>query len=155
ARAAGLADVHRIDQVGLTPSWTPMRAEAWLVEGGASPRETLLGSFADAKTSIADYSRPANVTAELVDVGSGGKAADYAGGEVGGKIVLAFGSIGAVMEQAVWKRGAAGILSWNSSRLNPLAEHPDQIAWSGVPEDDGPHGEKTTFAFLISARKGK
>jgi len=156
ARAAGLADVRRIDQVGLTPSWTPKRAEAWLLEGSAaSPRETFLGSFADAKTSIADYSRPADVTAELVDVGSGEKASDYAGKDVHGKIVLAFGNIGAVMEQAVWKRGAAGILSWNASRLNALAEHPDQIAWAGVPEDDGPHGEKTTFAFLISARQGK
>src|SRR4029077_6681339 len=57
ARAAGLADVRRIDQVGLTASWTPKRAEAWLLEGGGSAvRETLLGSFADAKTSIADYS---------------------------------------------------------------------------------------------------
>ena len=155
ARAAGLADVHRIDQVGLTASWTPRRAEAWLLEGAAPPRETLLGSFADAKTSIADYSRPADVTAELVDVGSGEKAADYAGKDVRGKVVLAFGSLHAVMDQAVWKRGAAGILSWNSSRLNALAEHPDQIAWSSVPEEDGPHGEKTTFAFLVSARKGK
>jgi hypothetical protein len=156
ARAAGLADVRRIDQVAMTASWTPKRAEAWLLEGGgASARETFLGSFADAKTSIADFSRPADVTAELVDVGSGEKGADYAGRDVRGKIVLAFGNLGEVMDQAVWKRGAAGILSWNNSRLNALAEHPDQIAWSGVPENDGPHGEKTTFAFLISARQGK
>jgi Peptidase family M28 len=156
ARAAGLADVRRIDQVGLTASWTPKRAEAWLLEGGgASAKETLLGSFADAKTSIADFSRPADVTAELVDVGSGEKAADYAGKDVRGRIVLAFGNLGEVTDQAVWKRGAAGILSWNASRLNALAEHPDQIAWSGVPEEDGPKGEKTTFAFLISARQGK
>jgi Peptidase family M28 len=156
ARAAGLADVRRIDQVGQMASWTPRSAEAWLVEGGgASARETFLGSFADAKTSIADFSRPANVTAELVDVGSGEKGADYTGKDVRGRIVLAFGSLGAVMDQAVWKRGAAGILSWNNSRLNALAEHPDQIAWSGVPEEDGPKGEKTTFAFLISARQGK
>ena len=156
ARAAGLADVRRIDQVGDTASWTPKRAEAWLLEGGgASTKETLLGSFADAKTSIADYSRPADVTAELVDVGSGEKGSEYAGKDVRGKIVLAFGNLGEVMDQAVWKRGAAGILSWNASRLNALAEHPDQIAWAGVPEQDGPHGEKTTFAFLISARQGK
>ena len=101
-------------------------------------KETLLGSFADAKTSIADFSRPADVTAELVDAGSGEKAADYAGKDVRGKIVLAFGSIGEVMDQAVWRRGAAGILSWNASRLNALAEHPDQIAWPRVPEEDGP-----------------
>ena len=59
------------------------------------------------------------------------------------------------MEQAVWKRGAAGILSWSSTRLNPLADAPDQIAWQSVPEKDGPDGEKTTFAFILSAREGK
>jgi len=156
ARAAGLADVRWIDQVAQSAAWTPLRAEAWLIEGeGPASKETRLGSYADAKTSIADFSRPADVTAELVDVGSGEKASDYAGKNVKGKIVLAFGSLTTVTEQAVWKRGAAGILSWTSSRLNPLAEHPDQIAWSGVPEEDGPNGEKTTFAFLISARQGK
>jgi hypothetical protein len=156
ARAAGLADVRWIDQAAQTAAWTPRRAEAWLIEGdGDAAKETRLGSYADAKTSIADFSRPADVTALLVDVGSGEKASDYAGKSVKGKIVLAFGSLATVTEQAVWRRGAAGILSWNSSRLNPLAEHPDQIAWSSVPEDDGPKGEKTTFAFLISARQGK
>ena len=156
ARAAGLSDVRWIDQVAQTAAWTPVRADAWLIEGdGAEAKETRLGSYADAKTSIADFSRPADVTAGLVDVGSGEKASDYAGKNVKGKIVLAFGSLTSVTEQAVWKRGAAGILSWTSSRLNSLAEHPDQIAWSGVPEDDGPNGEKTTFAFLISARQGK
>ncbi|HEY4228979.1 MAG TPA: M28 family peptidase [Thermoanaerobaculia bacterium] len=156
ARAAGLADVRWIDQVAQSPAWTPLRAEAWLIEGdGAESKETRLGSYADAKTSIADFSRPADLTAGLVDVGSGEKASDYAGKNVSGRIVLAFGSLTTVTEQAVWKRGAAGILSWTSSRLNPLAEHPDQIAWSGVPEEDGPKGEKTTFAFLISARQGK
>ncbi|HEY2797647.1 MAG TPA: M28 family peptidase [Thermoanaerobaculia bacterium] len=156
ARAAGLADVRWIDQVAQTPAWTPLRAEAWLIEGdGPEAKETRLGSYADAKTSIADFSRPADVTAGLVDVGSGEKASDYAGKNVKGKIVLAFGSLTTVTEQAVWKRGAAGILSWSSSRLNPLAEHPDQIAWSGVPEEDGPNGDKTTFAFLISPRHGK
>ena len=106
-------------------------------------------------TSIADYSRPADVTAELVDVGAGDRAADYAGRDVRGKIVLAYGSPSAVMEQAVWKRGAAGILSWASSRLNPLADSADQVAWIGVPEKDGPNGAKTTWAFVLSARDGK
>ena len=106
------------------------------------------------ETSIADYSRPADVTAELVDVGSGEKASDYDGKDVRGRIVLAFGSLGAVMEQAVWKRGAAGILSWTlAAERARRASRPDRLA--GVPEHDGPHGEKTTFAFIISAREGK
>ncbi len=156
AKAAGLQDVRWIDQVAETPSWTCHRAEAWLLSGeGATAKETKLGSYAEVATSIADNSRPADVTAEIVDVGSGEAAADYAGRDVRGRIVLAYGSPSSVMEQAVWKRGAAGILSWSSSRLNALAEAPDQIAWQAVPDQDGPHGEKTTFAFIISAREGK
>lgn len=156
AKDAGLSDVRWIDQVAESPSWTCHRAEAWLLDGeGAAAKETLLGSFAEAATSIADYSRPADVTAELVDVGSGEKAADYRGREVKGKIVLAYGSPAAVMEQAVWKRGAAGILAYSSTRLNALADAPDQIAWQWAPQEDGPNGEKTTFAFILSAREGK
>lgn len=156
AKEAGLEDVRWIDQKGDSLPWTCRSAEAWLIEGaGPDAKETKLGSVAEVGTSVADYSRPANVTAEIVDVGPGEAAADYAGKEVRGKIVLAYGNLAVVMEQAVWKRGAAGILSWASTRLNALADHPDQIAWLRVPEKDGPNGEKTTFAFILSARKGK
>ena len=156
AKAAGLQDVRWIDQVAQTPNWTCRSAQAWLLEGpAASAVETKIASSAEVATSVADNSRPASVTAELVDVGSGESPNDYAGKDVRGKIVLAYGSVGLVTEQAVWKRGAAGILSWSSSRLNPLADSADQIAWVSVPEQDGPKGEKTTFAIVVSPRQGK
>jgi hypothetical protein len=156
AKESGLEDVKWIDQVARSTPWTCRSAEAWLVEGdGADVKETKLGSFAEVATSIADYSRPANVTADLLDVGAGDAASDYRDKEVRGKIVLAYGNPAIVTEQAVWKRGAAGILSWSSTRLNALADHPDQVAWQRVPEKDGPSGEKTTFAFVLSAREGK
>jgi len=156
AKAYGLEDLRWIDQKPEHAYWEAKRAEAWLLEGeGAAAKETKLGSYAEVATSIADFSRPADVTAELVDVGAGDSTADYKGKEVRGKIVLAYGTLSAVTEQAVWKRGAAGILSWASTRLNPLADSADQIAWLRVPEKDGPRGEKTTFAFILSAREGK
>jgi hypothetical protein len=156
ARAAALPGVRWIDQVAESAGWTCHQAQATLIEGaGAEARETRLGSYAEVATSIADNSRSADVTAEVVDVGAGEAAADYAGREVRGKIVLAYGSPSAVMAQAVWKRGAAGILSWASSRRNPLADAADQIAWLGVPEKDGPNGAKTTWAFVLSPRQGK
>ncbi|HSB35398.1 MAG TPA: M28 family peptidase, partial [Thermoanaerobaculia bacterium] len=156
AKAAGLQNVRWIDQVAQEPNWTCRSAEAWLLEGpSGSQVETKIASYAEVATSIADNSRPASVTAELVDVGAGETPADYAGKDVRGKIVLAYGSVGLVMEQAVWKRGAAGILSWSSSRLNALADSADQVGWTSVPDHDGPKGEKTTFAIVISARQGK
>ena len=156
AKAAGLSDVRWIDQAMDDRPWSCRRAEAWLLDGaGDDVPETKLGSYAEVATSIADFSRPADVTADLVDVGAGDRASDYGTVDVRGKIVLASGNPSLVMEQAVWKRGAAGILSWGSTRLNPLADAPDQIAWLRVPQKDGPEGQKTTFAFVISARAGK
>jgi Peptidase family M28 len=156
AKEAGLEDTRWIDQANDSASWTCRRAEAWLIEGdGSVAKETKLGSYAEVATSIADYSRSADVTAALVDVGAGDRPSDYEGKEIRGRVVLADGSPSAVTEQAVLKRGAAGILAWSSTRLNPLADAPDQIAWQRVPERDGPNGEKTTFAFILSARAGK
>src|SRR5262245_49710276 len=152
AKTAGLQDVRWIDQVAENPNWTCRSAEAWLVDGA---KETKIASYADVPTSVADNSRPANVTAELVDVGSGEAASDYTGQDVRGKIVLAYGNVDLVTEQAVWKRGAAGILSWGSSRLNALADSADQVGWLQLPYKDGPKGEKATFAMVISAREGK
>ena len=156
ARAAGLEDVRWIDQKAESLSWTCRSGEAWLLEGeGVNAKETKLTSVGAVGTSVADYSRPTNVTAELVDVGAGDRAADYRGKDVKGKIVLSYASPTTVMEQAVWKRGAAGILTWSSTRLNALSDFPDQVAWQRVPEKDGPNGEKTTFAIVLSARDGK
>lgn len=156
AKAAGLEDVRWIDQKAESLSWTGRSGEAWLLEGdGPDARETKIASVAAVGTALADYSRSANVTADLVDVGAGDRASDYRGKDVKGKIVLSYGSPTTVMEQAVWKRGAAGILSWSSTRLNALSDFPDQVAWQRVPEKDGPNGEKTTFAMILSARAGK
>ena len=156
AKEAGLEDVKWIEQTADSAPWTGRSGEAWLVEGeGPDAKETKLASVAEVGTSLADYSRPAKLTAAIVDVGAGESAADYRGKDVRGRIVLAYGSPVTVTEQAVWKRGAAGILAWSSTRLNALADHPDQVAWQHVPEKDGPKGEKTTFAFVLSARDGK
>src|SRR5262245_18772050 len=145
ANAAGLQDVRWIDQVAINPNWTCRSAEAWLLAtADGKTTETKIASYADVATSVADNSRPTNITAELVDVGSGETPASYVGKDVRGKIVLAFGSVSSVMEQAVWKRGALGLLSWYSSRLNHLADSADQIGWTSVPDEDGPNGEKTT-----------
>ena len=63
AKAAGLQDVRWIDQVAEHVNWTCRGAEAWLLEGsGANAKETKIVSYADVAVSVADNSRPANVT---------------------------------------------------------------------------------------------
>ena len=78
AKEAGLEDVKWIEQVADSTPWTGRSAEAWLVEGeGPDAKETKLASVAEVGTSLADYSRPAKLTADIVDVGAGESAADY------------------------------------------------------------------------------
>ncbi len=155
AREAGLEDVtvHELpsDAVG----WSPLSGEAWLLEPGAdgATLEVKLGSYVEVATTIADYSRSTSLEAELVDVGAGAKDEDYAGKDVQGKIVLAGGNPKDVETEAVWKRGALGILSYYSSRATP-SDYPDQVAWARVHDKAGKEAKEPAFAFMVSWRSG-
>src|SRR5262249_23751990 len=97
--------------------------------------------------------------AELVDVGEGLAEKDYAGHEVRGRVVLASGAVADVQREAVWKRGALGVLSHLSHRPTPL-DAPDQVAWGRLPyesqaSDGVPDKTPSTFAVLVSPRRGQ
>ncbi len=152
AKEYGLQDVKLIKQAADSPSWEAKRAELWMVE----PDIQLLASLVQTQLHIADYSRSADVTAEVIDIGSGLTDKDYEGKDVKGKIVFAWGAPGAVMNQAVWQRGAAGIIhhpdpSAIDYPLNTVS-HPDQIRWSRVPQQSA-DGKPATFAFVLSHRQ--
>ncbi len=127
--------------------WTARKGELWIVE----PAEERLCDIGSVAISLADRSRDAEATAEIVDVGSGTKDEDYAGKDVAGRVVLAFGSASSVAKAAVDARGALGLV------LRPDPEtgwaHPDQVRWTALPERSGP-AEKPTFAFVLSHRQG-
>src|SRR5262245_41921691 len=156
AEAAGLAEarIERFPADGRTRyahfrsylGWKPI--EATLEEVKPQPR--VLSRFPDLPVALADYSQDADVTAEVVDVGAGTKAADYAGREVAGRIVVASGPLPDVHRRAVEERGAAGFLS----------DFPNQTtAWSGDDRDLvrwghlSPYQTKNTFAFMLSRRQ--
>jgi hypothetical protein len=153
AREYGLEDVKLIRQADTDPAWNARRAELWVVE----PDVQRLASLVQTELHLADNSRSADVTAEIVDVGGGLEDKDYEGRDVRGKIVLAYGQAGAVMNQAVWKRGAAGIIYHPDPRaidypLNSVS-HPDQVRWISLPHA-GADGKPPTFAFGLSHRQG-
>ena len=125
-------------------SWTLEGGELWLLE----PRVVKLGDVRETPTSVADNSPTADVTADLVDVGEGTEESDYAGKDVSGKIVLAFGPPDKVKELACWTRGAVGIVSYHSTRTNPWTDHPDQIAWSHL--NASKEGEKPVPPAFIT-----
>ena len=149
AREYGLEDVRAIRMDSSEPSWTAKLGELWLTE----PVERRLAFSPEVAVSLADFSRPTDVkSAELVDVGDGVSESDYAGKDVGGKVVLASGSVYVVMSEAVWKRGALGVVAISTSRAR---DYPDQISWMRIPIQNRDGTKQGTFAFVLSSREGQ
>ena len=155
AAEAGLEDVRLVRQPYDGHGWSCTSGEAWLT----APEEVKLAAYGDVAVSIADNSRTVHVAADLVDVGAGTSGGDYEGKDVKGKVVLAGGSAAAVQREAVWKRGALGVLSYQTNRPEHF-DAPDQVAWGRLPYDargvEGvKDGTESTFAVMISPRRGR
>ncbi|UCF41149.1 MAG: hypothetical protein JSW43_02105, partial [Gemmatimonadota bacterium] len=88
AEAFGLSDVQLIKQASSGPPWNATFADLWIVE----PAPERIASTLQSVLHLADLSRPANVTGELIDIGAASEA-DYAGTDVAGKVVLTYGSL--------------------------------------------------------------
>ncbi len=158
AREYGLTNVKIIKQAyGTTRPWNARSGELWII--GEKPER--IASTLQTPLHLADFSRAADVTAELIDIG-GGSAAELEGKNVAGKIVLiggSAGSLGMVMQQVVIGKGAAGVV-WYPS---PFSEGngidgsgfnmPDQIRWLSVASGQI-SGKEPTFAFVLSTRQG-
>jgi len=123
--------------------WRASEGELWMV----SPIKMKLASYEELPTVLVKHSVSADLTAEVVDVGSGLSPADYQGKDVAGKIVLATGYSGDVHREAVIKRGAVGVLNY----LPPDArrDYPDLVQytalWPRLSEKD-----KVGFGFNLS-----
>ena len=148
ARAYGLEDVRYIGLRG-DRSWTPGVGELWLI----APEERRLAYSKEIPLALADFSRSTDVgSAELVDVGDGTAASDYAGKDVRGRIVLASGALARTMEEAVWKRGALGVVAFTMTARVP--DYPDQYPWMRVPVENKDKSKQGTFAFVLTHREG-
>jgi hypothetical protein len=136
--------------------WTVKNAELYLVE----PEEKLITRYEDVPTCLHTYSKatpPEGVTAELIDVGAGTKPKDYENKEVKGKLVLATGRAHTVHEEAVWKRGALGVITdtitYEMPGVRESLDIPDAHAYQGIwPR--AKEQDKVTFGFSLSKRQG-
>ena len=155
AQSAGLEDVKLVRQAWNGQAWSCRSGTAWLLE----PEEVKLADYGEVAVSIADRSRTTHAAADLVNVGPGEEPRDYEGRDVKGRIVLASGALASVMREAVWKRGALGILSSLTNRPEAF-DAPDQVAWAQIPAEakevpnvkDGTQG---TFAVMLSPRRAR
>ncbi len=148
AKEAGLEDVRFVEQPLEGPNYTARSAELWMVE----PFELKLADIGDHAVYLADGSHDADLTAELVWVGDASEEA-LRGVNVRGKIVLTNGNAGAAAQNAVWSRGAVGVVTFTTSEGKSALDYPDQIAWTRIPVEPPP-GRQGTFAFVLPPRKG-
>src|SRR5688572_20193816 len=146
AKTNGLQDVSIIKQP-LDGNYTAKSAELWMVE----PVELKLADIGDHAVYLADGSRDADVTAELVWAGNGSADA-LASLDVKGKIVLVNGNPGPAMQNAVYAKGAVGVVVYTTSESKSMLDFPDQLPWTRI--GNPPAGHKGSFAFSVSPRKG-
>jgi hypothetical protein len=162
----GLKDavIEQFPADGAKKYWTHTSPMGWTVESAElrllEPEEELLASYADTPQSLHTYSNatpPEGITAELVDVGTGTKPADYDGKDVKGKFVLATGRAKFVHEQSVYKRGAAGVITdavtLEMPNVRESLDIPDAHAYQSIWPTAEELG-KVTFGFSLSKRQG-
>lgn len=149
AKKAGLEDVKFIEQTLEGPNYTAISAELWMTE----PIEIKLADIGDHALYLSDGSHDADVTAELVWAGTGSEA-DLKDLEVSGKIVLVSGNPGDAVTNAVYGKGAIGVVCYTTSEGKNPMDFPDQLAWTRISKTP-PAGKQGTFAFNLSPRKGE
>jgi aminopeptidase YwaD len=136
------------------PPWDADFAELWeLRRNGDTWMPSLrMASYDAMPITLAEDSESADVTADLVDVGSGTAESDYARREVRGKIILASGQPGAVQALAVNKFGAAGIISYAmNQRTAWWGEDENLIRWGHLQS----FPQTKTFAFMVSLKTAR
>ncbi|MBM4161690.1 MAG: M28 family peptidase [Ignavibacteria bacterium] len=149
AKEAGLEDVRFIEQPLMRRTYNARSAELWMVE----PVELKLADIGEHAVYLADGSHSADVTAELVWIRDASPAGlkDL---DVKGKIVLTNASPYSAVRNAVWEKGAVGVVSYETAGGKDPWDYPDQIGWKSVPSTP-PEGKQGTFAFILPPRKGE
>ncbi len=112
------AQIEQFPADGAHRFWTHVSPVGWEVKSAelrlVEPEERLLVTYEETPQSLHTYSKATpseGITTELVEVGAGTKAADYKGKDVKGKFVLATGRARFVHRKAVYKYGAAGVIT--------------------------------------------
>jgi hypothetical protein len=135
------------------PAWNASFAELWerRQEDGKWSDSERVASWADQPIGLAQDSVSGRADAELIDVGAGTAASDYAGKAVRGKLVLTSSQPSAVARLAVTERGAAGIISWAQNQRSAWwGEDESLVRWGHLDTWEDP-----AFAFMVSPARAR
>jgi hypothetical protein len=131
------------------PLWNVRSAELWELEtaDGETRRVRRLGDWGSVPLSLAQDSLSGDVTTTLVDIGDGTSDDAYVGKDVKGKLVLTESQPGAVVDLAVGKYGAAGIISYAPNQKSAWWKEDDRLVrWGHI----GSFPKTKSFGFMIS-----
>lgn len=131
------------------PVWSVRSAELWELGNidGETIRVRRLGDWDSVPLSLAQDSFSADVTAALVDIGSGTSDEHYANKDVRGKLVLTSSQPETVVERAVGELGAAGIISYAPNQRSAWWREDDRLVRWGHLES---FPNTKSFGFMIS-----
>lgn len=142
ARSYGLENVRIERFESKQPLWDPLEGELDMVE----PLQERLSSLKETSLLVAQNSKDGDVTAELIDVGSGSRPRDYEGKDVKGKVILARGEPGPVWA-AMGDRGAVGMLCAVTGSYFGRRTAPEAVYWGQAPS--------SALAMMISPKLGE
>jgi hypothetical protein len=142
AREYGFSTVQIESFPAPNRSWAPTVGELWLITPESQQK---LYDIHDVAVSVAANSANGDKTAELVDVGTGTRAEDFAGKDVSGKIAIGSGGVAQIYALAS-ARGAVGAVGY--SGLYP-DRNPDAIPSSSIMANAG------GFGWAIAPRVGR
>jgi hypothetical protein len=114
------------------PTWEPVDASLTIVG-----RDEPLLELATNRSMITAYSYstpPGGIEAEVVDVGAG-RPEDFAGVDVGGKIVFGETNTGRLFRAAVQQLGAVGVISYGLPAYNQAERYQNSISFGSIPLD--------------------
>ena len=135
-------------------AWDVDAAELWELSrvNDTWSRAARVGHWESVPLSLAQDSESGDVTAALVDVGGGTEAADYAGKDVRGKVVLVSAQPEEVQVLAVERNGAAGIVSYaQNQRTAWSGEDPNLLRWGHLDS----FARTPTFAFMVTLKQAR
>lgn len=148
ARLSDAGIATRYDTIQSTSQGWEMREAVVRLDGPAG--EVVLSRAQDRlPLAINSFSTPGSGTVlRLVDASRGVEPNDYKGLVVAGTVVLADGPIGRVWDQAVKRRGAAGVISTQIASYTKPETTPDVLQWGAIPYDAG----RASFGFKATPR---
>ena len=135
-------------------AWDVEFAELWEVEeqDGNWKHKIKVADWESMPLVLAQDSESGEVTAALVDIGTGTSEADYADKDIEGKLVLTSSQPESVVSLAIEKYGAVGIISYAQNQVTAWwKENENLIRWGHLDT----FAKTKTFAFMVSLKQAR